>query len=128
MTTATPSVQKPGMVTALTIMTLINGILNILYALGFTAAIVLGTFGIGLLCAPLTILPAILGIFEILYAVKLLSNPPQPVKPSQTLAVLEIVCIITGNLISMVVGILALVFYNDTSVKDYFARINSETI
>jgi hypothetical protein len=128
MTTATPSVQKPGMVTALTIMTLINGILNILYALGFTAAIVLGTFGIGLLCAPLTILPAILGIFEILYAVKLLSNPPQPVKPSQTLAVLEIVCIITGNVISMVVGILALVFYNDTSVKDYFARINSEMI
>jgi hypothetical protein len=128
MTTATPSVQKPGMVTALTIMTLINGILNILYALGFTAAIVLGTFGIGLLCAPLTILPAILGIFEILYAVKLLSNPPQPVKPSQTLAVLEIVCIITGNVISMVVGILALVFYNDTSVKEYFARINTETI
>ncbi len=128
MTTATPGVQKPGMVTALTIMTLINGILNILYALGFTAAIVLGTFGIGLLCAPLTILPAILGIFEILYAVKLLSNPPQPVKPSQTLAVLEIVCIITGNVISMVVGILALVFYNDTTVKDYFARINSETI
>ena len=128
MTTATTSAQKPGMVTALTIMTLINGILNILYALGFTAAIVLGTFGIGLLCAPLTILPAILGIFEILYAVKLFSNPPQPVKPSQTLAVLEIVCIITGNLISMVVGILALVFYNDISVKDYFARINSETI
>ena len=128
MTTATPSAQKPGMVTALTIMTLINGILNILYALGFTAAIVLGTFGIGVLCAPLTILPVILGIFEILYAVKLLSNPPQPVKPSQTLAVLEIVCIITGNVISMVVGILALVFYNDTSVKDYFARINSEMI
>ena len=128
MTTATPSAQKPGMVTALTIITLINGILNILYALGITAAIVLGTLGIGLLCAPLTILPAILGIFEILYAVKLLSNPPQPVKPSQTLAVLEIVCIITGNVISMVVGILALVFYNDISVKDYFARINSETI
>ena len=128
MNTTTPNAQKPGLVTALTIMTLINGILNILYALGLTAAIVLGTLGIGLLCAPVTILPAILGIFEILYAVKLLSDPPQPVKPSQTIAVLEIVCIITGNALSLVVGILALVFYNDASVKDYFARLNSGTL
>ena len=128
MNTTTPNALKPGLVTTLTIMTLINGILNILYALGLTAAIVLGTLGIGLLCAPVTILPAILGIFEILYAVKLLSDPPQPVKPSQTIAVLEIVCIITGNALSLVVGILALVFYNDASVKDYFARLNSGTL
>ncbi len=126
MTTLSPSAQKPGMITALTIMTLINGILNIIYALGFTAAIVLGTLGVGLLCAPVTILPAILGIFEILYAVKLLSNPPQPVKPSQTIAVFEIVCIITGNVVSLIVGILALVFYNDASVKGYFTQLNNE--
>ncbi|MGD8405222.1 MAG: hypothetical protein PVJ21_16280 [Anaerolineales bacterium] len=128
MNTTAPEAQKPGLVTALTIMTLINGILNILYALGITAAIVLGTLGVGLLCAPVTILPAILGIFEIIYAVKLLSNPPQPVKPSQSIAVWEIVCIITGNVLSLIVGILALVFYNDASVKDYFARLNSGTI
>ena len=34
---------KPGMVQAIAIMTLINGILNILYGLSVTAAIVLGT-------------------------------------------------------------------------------------
>jgi hypothetical protein len=28
------------------------------------------------------------------------------------------------NIFSMVVGILALVFYNDIAVKDYFARLN----
>jgi len=128
MNTTASEVQKPGLVTALTIMTLINGILNILYALGITAAIVLGTLGVGLLCAPVTILPGILGIFEIIYAVKLLSNPPQPVKPSQSIAVMEIVCIITGNALSLVVGILALVFYNDAAVKDYFASLNSGTI
>ena len=108
------------MVTGLAVMTLVNGILNILYSLGFTFAIVVGTIGVGLLCVPITILPTVLGIFEILYAVKLISNPPQPVRPSQTLAILEIFCFVTGNMVSTVVGILALVFYNDQSCQDVF--------
>ncbi|PIZ25611.1 MAG: hypothetical protein COY47_05010, partial [Chloroflexi bacterium CG_4_10_14_0_8_um_filter_57_5] len=74
-----PLPQKPGMVQAIAIMTLVNGILNILYSLSLTGGIVLGTIGVGLLCAPITILPAVLGIFEILYATKILPNPPQPV-------------------------------------------------
>ena len=127
MSTTTIATQKPGMVTALSIMTLVNGILNILYGLGVTFAIVVGTIGIGIICAPVTILPAVLGIFEILYAVKLLPDPPQPVRPSQTIAILEICCIIAGGVMSMVVGILALVFYTDPSVRAYFSRINGET-
>ena len=114
------------MIQAIAIMTLANGILNILYGLGVTAAIVLGTFFIGIICAPLTILPVVLGIFEILYAVKLLATPPQPVKPSQTIAILEIVAVLSGNVISAVVGILALVFYTDANVKAYFAKLNSQ--
>ncbi|PJH75289.1 MAG: hypothetical protein CO064_07445 [Anaerolineae bacterium CG_4_9_14_0_8_um_filter_58_9] len=114
------------MVQAIAIMTLVNGILNILYSLSLTGGIVLGTIGVGLLCAPITILPAVLGIFEILYATKILPNPPQPVQPSQTIAILEIVCIIFGNVISVVVGILTLVFYNDPAVRAYFAQINKQ--
>ncbi|PIW20121.1 MAG: hypothetical protein COW33_03305 [Anaerolineae bacterium CG17_big_fil_post_rev_8_21_14_2_50_57_27] len=121
-----PLPQKPGMVQAIAIMTLVNGILNILYSLSLTGGIVLGTIGVGLLCAPITILPAVLGIFEILYATKILPNPPQPVQPSQTIAILEIVCIIFGNVISVVVGILTLVFYNDPAVRAYFAQINKQ--
>ncbi len=125
MSTAPAMAQKPGMVTALSIMTLVNGILNILYGLGVTVSVVVGTFGIGLLfCAPFTILPAVLGIFEIIYAAKLLPDPPQPVRPNQTIAILEICCIIAGGFISAVVGIVALVFYNDPGVRAYFARIN----
>lgn len=118
-------VQKPGMVTAISIMTLVSGILNIIYALSLTLGIVVGTLGIGLLCAPITILPGVLGIFEILYAVKLLSNPPKPVQPSQAIAIMEICTIIVGNVISVVMGILALVFYNDSTVQAYFARLNA---
>jgi hypothetical protein len=117
---------KPGMVQAIAIMTLINGILNILYGLSVTAAIVLGTFFVGILCAPVTILPVVLGIFEIIYAAKLISNPPQPVKPSQAIAILEIVAVVSGNVISAVVGVLALVFYADANVKAYFARLNGQ--
>jgi hypothetical protein len=122
--TGSEGIEKPGMVTAIAIMTLVNGILNIIYALSVTFGLVLGTLGIGLLCAPLTILPGVLGIFEILYATQLLALPPRPLKPNQTLAILEIAAIASGNVISLVVGILALVFYNDPSVRSYFGRIN----
>lgn len=119
----------PGKFTALTYMTLASGILNIIYGLILTGSIVLGTLGIGLLCAPLTILPTVLGIFEILYAVKLMANPPRPpVQPSQTLAIFEICCIVVGGVIPVVVGILALVFYNDPEVQAYFAKINNTSV
>ena len=118
--------EKPGPVMAITIMTLVSGITNILTALVWTGLIVVGTLGIGLLCAPITILPAVLGVFEIIYAAKLLANPPTPVKPSQALAILEICAILFANVISLVTGILARVFYNDPKVQEYFARLNAQ--
>ena len=121
-----PTNEKPQLIMTIAIMTLISGILNILWGLGLTAAIVLGTFFLGIVCAPVTILPVALGIFEVIYALKLLSDPPQPVQPSQPIAVVEIVSIITGNVISAGVGVLALILYNDPIVKGYFARINGQ--
>ena len=116
--------QKPTLINVIAWSTLASGIINILWGIGLSATVVLSTIGFGLICTPITILPTVLGIFEILYAAKLLSNPPQPVRPSQTIAILEIVTLLAGNLFSLVVGILSLVFYNDQIVKDYFARLN----
>jgi hypothetical protein len=128
MSTQFTNQPKPTYVNVIAWMTLASGIVNLFWGLGLTLTIVLGTIGFGLVCAPLTILPTILptilGIFEVIYAAKLLSNPPQAVQPSTTIAILEIVCILAGNLFSVVVGILALIFYNDVTVKDYFARLN----
>jgi hypothetical protein len=115
---------KPGMVQTIAIMTLVNGILNIVASLGLTLSIVIGTLGLGLLCAPITIAPLILGIFEIIYASNLMANPSKVIKPNHTIAILEICCIIVGNVISLVIGILALVFYNDEEVKTYFAQLS----
>jgi type IV secretory pathway VirB10-like protein len=120
--TYSPYGDSPGLVKTIAVMTLINGIVNIFWGLIATVTV---TASIVLIClAPLAILPTILGIFEIIYAAKLLTEPPQPVQPSTTIAILEILCVLTGNVFSMIVGILALVFYNDPQVKDYFNRLN----
>lgn len=118
--------QKPGLVTAIALMTLTSGIINLFW--GFVAsATALGTI-IGVICLPITILPTILGVFEIIYSAKLLSAQQQPVQPSTSIAVFQILTFLMGNIFSMVVGILALIFYNDISVKNYFARLNGMTM
>lgn len=118
--------QKPGLFTAIAVMTLTSGIVNLFWGF-FASATALGTI-VGIICLPLTVLPTILGIFEIIYAAKLLSAQPQPVQPSQPIAALEILSFIFGNVFSMVVGILALVFYNDLAVKNYFAELNATPV
>jgi hypothetical protein len=115
-------IQKPGLVTAIAVMTLTSGVVNLFW--GFIAsATALGTI-VGVVCLPITILPTILGVFEIIYAAKLLSTQPEAVKPSQPIAVFEILMLFYFNVFSLIVGILTLIFYNDQSVKEYFARIN----
>jgi len=114
--------QKPTLIHVIAWMTLASGLVNLFWGFAFSAT-ALATI-IGIICTPLTILPTILGIFELIYAAKLFSNPPQAVQPSTNLAVFEIISILALNAFSMAVGILALVFYNDATVKDYFARLN----
>lgn len=120
----TPYQPKPGKVQAIAITTLINGILNILLGIGLTGSVVLGTLGIGLLCAPLTLLPSALGIFEIIGGTKLMGEPPRKFN-LQTIAILEIVAILAGNVISLIVGILNLVFYNEPPTRQYIDSLPS---
>jgi hypothetical protein len=117
---------KPNLVNVIAWTTLASGVVNLIWGIGLSITVLMSI--IGIICVPLTILPTILGIFEILYAAKLLSNPPQPVQPSPTIAILEIACLLAGNIFALVVGILSLVFYNDQVVKDYFARLNSGSL
>lgn len=115
--------QKPTLVNAIAWMTLASGVVNLFWGLGLVLFL-----WWTVICIPFLILPTVLGIFEIIYAAKLMSNPPQTVQPSTTLAILEIICVVAGNLFSLVVGILCLVFYNDVTVRDYFARLNGTLV
>lgn len=113
---------KPSLIMVIGLMTLVNGIFNIIWGI----SIIVGTGFLAFICAaPIPLFPIILGGFEIAYAIKLLANPPQPVQPSQAIAIWEIIAIFVGNVFSLIVGILALVFYNDTVVRDYFAQLNN---
>jgi hypothetical protein len=113
---------KPTLINVIAWTTLASGIVNLFWGLAASGT-ALATV-VGVICVPLTILPTVLGVFELIYAAKLFSNPPQPVKPSTNIAVLEIAAVLTANVFSMAVGILSLIFYNDTEVKDYFTRLN----
>ena len=113
-----PSTKKPGKVQAIAIMMLVSGVLNIFYGLILTVSVAIIAVGVGLLCLPLTISPTVLGIIEVIAASKLLNSEPRKIKV-QTIAILEIVSIITLDVLSAGVGILNLVFYNDPEVKRY---------
>src|SRR5258706_1977380 len=98
--------QKPTLVNVIAWTTLVSGIVNLFWGLAASGT-ALATI-VGVICVPLTILPTILGIFELIYAAKLFSNPPQPIQPSTNIAIFEIACILTANVFSMAVGILSL--------------------
>ena len=104
--------QKPGQVQAIAIYTLVVGIINILTGIGW---------GISLIGLPVGIYCIVLGILEILYATKIMATPIKVDKPAKYIAIMEIVNVISFNLVSVAAGIVSLVFYNDEKVKAYFA-------
>lgn len=99
---------KPGQVTAIAILCLISGIFD---CLGFFTVFMLWPFGIYSL---------VIGILEIIYATKILSEPIKTSQMNRTLAILQIINILNCAGLALVTGILSLVFYGDERVKAYF--------
>jgi hypothetical protein len=110
----------PGKYQAVTIIMLANGIINIILGLSLTWAAIATI--IGILCIPITVLPLVLGIFEVVNAANILSNKPVKAERLRTLAIFEIINIIYGNLVSLTAGILNLVFLDSPEVKEYLEQ------
>ena len=108
---AVPGTGKPGQVTAIAILDLVDGIINCIAGFVWLFTI----FGIPIGAYAITV-----GILEIIYAAKLLPDPIKTAAPARYLAVMQIVNIISGNVVSLVAGILSLVFYSDARVMQYF--------
>lgn len=121
-----PGPAKPGKVTAIAVLSLVDGGLNILFGVSllfFFVAFGFSTLGCGCLLAPLALYPLVLGILEVVYAARLLPEPPQPVRPARWLAIMQILNVLLGNVLSLVVGVLELVFFDDPEVRAWYQRM-----
>ena len=107
---------KPDKVNAIAIIMIVSGALNIIA--GITVTITLVVTILGILCVPLGLIPIGIGIYEIIQGANILSN--KPVKNVMLVGWLEIASLLWANVLSLVAGILVLVFYNEEEVKTYF--------
>ena len=105
-------------------MTLVGGILAALAAAGLFVGFVLGvigTFGFGAIFCVCLVLPAYqltAGILCIVQGIKLMGETPEHFyAKTKTTAILQIICIISGDFINLILDIINLVFFNDEDIK-----------
>ncbi len=117
---STPPQSKSQKVQVIAVLMLISGILNVLIGLGLAAGLALSL--VLICCAPVGLLPMALGIFELVYSIRLLGSNPEPPSfaTAQVIAILEIVSILVGNFISLIIGITNLILLNDSEVRPSF--------
>ena len=105
--------EKPSKVQAMAIMTLIGGIIGVLWALGLMVTI----YG---LCWPGTYYSMVLGIMAIIKGSQLLGDQAHKQQPPQGIAIMMIINIINCDFANLAMGIVNLVFLGDEEVKDFF--------
>jgi hypothetical protein len=117
---APASAPKPQKVQLIGILTIISGALNISMGLGLMIGLAVSV--ILLCCAPIGALPLALGVYEVIYGIRLIGSGREPVSRDtmQTIAVLEIVTLLVSNLPSAVIGIVDLILLSDSEVMAYF--------
>lgn len=102
---------------------LISGIVNILVLLGWGGTTIIGgiaTCGFGCLLGAIPIINVVCCILDFMAYNKLNSmNKPGIISTMQYTAIMEIVTIITGNVVSTIFGILILTYINNENVIKY---------
>ena len=107
----------PGKVEAVRLMAIIGGALATLYGLGAAGTILLfgiASFGLGCLCLPLPLYLILAGVMALTQGIDAVKKPPR------TAAIMQIICIIGGDVINLVLGIVELMYLNDPEVKAYY--------
>jgi hypothetical protein len=110
-----PRYDKPGKVQAIAIMTLAGGIIALLCGLAWASTC------IGLVLPP-TYYSFVLGVMAIIKGSNLLGDSAYRESPPRAIAIMQIINILSLDVINVVLGIVTLVFLNDPAVKAYFRR------
>jgi hypothetical protein len=109
------AMEKPQKVQAIGIMMLIGGIIALLTGIAWASSC------IGLVI-PMTYYSFVLGIMAIVKASKLLGDNARKEYAPQAIGIMQIVNIVSFDVINMVLGIITLVLLSDPEVKAYFRR------
>ena len=121
--------ERPGKVQAIAIMTLIGGIMATLVSLavlsyvGFVGLFMgVSTFGVGCLCClwPGPYYGLTAGILAIVKGSQLLGARARSLPPPRGTAILLIVNIVNFDVVSLVLGIIVLVFCSDPEVEEFY--------
>ncbi len=103
---------------------LISAILNIIFGIGWVIyTILMGAMTCGIMClfGVIPVINIIACVMDFQAYTKLnTQNRAGTFGTVQFAAVFDIITIITGNMASMAFGIIALIFINNTEVKNYF--------
>ncbi len=113
---------RPAKVQTIGILMLISGAVNICIGLGIVAGFLLSI--VLICCIPVAALPLALGIFEVIYGLRLIGSGQEPVQRDtlQTVAILEIASILCSNMIAFLAGIVNLLLLNDPEVMGYINK------
>jgi hypothetical protein len=120
------SKAKPGALTAVAVMLLVGGILSCLVALGlmgYAGLFGIGTMGIGLICClwPGMYFQLVFGIMAIVRSSQMLGK--RDVKgPPKGMCIMQIICIVNGDITNCVLGIVGLVLLGQEDVRRWYAR------
>jgi len=111
--------KKPRKVTAIAAMTLIGGIIATI--IGFAEAMgITSTFCFGCFLIPGSFISFFGGIFAIIQGALLFGkNPGKHLKRTRITASIQIACILAGDIVNLILGILNHVFLSDESVVEY---------
>ncbi len=107
--------ERPGQVQAIAVMMLVGGILAGIHALTVTV------FSAFLCCLwPGIYYALVMSVFAIVKGSQLLGEEACQQPPPRTVAILQIINIINGDVVNLVLGILSLVFLKEPEVRRYF--------
>ncbi len=121
-TPALTSPSRPPKLQTIGILMLVSGVLNVIAGLGIVTGFALSI--VLICCIPIAALPLALGVFEVIYGLRLVGSGGEPVSRDtlQTVAILEIASILGSNIVSFIAGIINLVLLSDTEVVAYFKK------